>query len=151
MELKLIRYSCEKEDTLGLLFINGKFVAYTLEDEFRTQKVYGETRVPAGKYKITLREGGGFHQRYLKKFPGMHKGMLWIREVPNFEYILIHIGNKDDDTAGCILVGDTAQQNITEEGFIGSSTSAYKRIYPIIAEALEKEEEVTIEIVNDLI
>ena len=72
-------------------------------------------------------------------------GMLEILDVPNFTYVLIHCGNTDEDTAGCLLVGDTQNNNnVTEDGFIGSSTNAYKRIYKEIAKAVEKEEEVTI-------
>lgn len=79
----------------------------------------------------------------------MHKGMLWVREVPNFEYILIHTGNTDEHTAGCLLVGDTQKINFGEsDGFVGSSTAAYKRIYPPIAKALEDGEEVTITYVD---
>lgn len=142
MKLTLIRYSSQAEDTLGLLFIEEKFACYTLEDEYRTTKVYGETRIPAGSYSITLRREGGFHDRYASRFPDIHQGMLHLQDVPGFEHILIHCGNRGDDTAGCILVGDTAQQNITEEGFIGNSTAAYRRIYPQIAAA----DSITIEI-----
>jgi hypothetical protein len=70
--------------------------------------------------------------------------MLWLQDVPGFEHILIHPGNRDDDTKGCILVGDSASQNITEEGSIGSSRNAYRRIYPPIAAALEAGELVII-------
>jgi len=140
MELEVLRFSSQKDSTLGILSDitnDRKFMCFTLEDEYRTLKVKGETRIPAGRYEIKLRTEGGFHERYLEKF-GMafHKGMLWIQNVPNFEYVLIHIGNKEDDTAGCLLVGNTSQQNITEDGFIGGSTSAYKRIYPTIVEEL---------------
>jgi hypothetical protein len=62
--------------------------------------------------------------------------MLWVRDVPNFEYILIHIGNTDQNSSGCLLVGDSQTQNITKNGFIGASTDAYKRIYPKIADVL---------------
>ena len=29
-----------------------------------------------------------------------------------------HTGNTDEHTMGCLLFGDTAQQNVTKEGFI---------------------------------
>lgn len=142
MKLEVLRFNSQEDFTSGLLFdvTDGrKFLAYTLEDEYREEKVKGETRIPSGTYKITLRTTGGFHARYTKKYGSMHKGMLWVRDVPNFEYILIHTGNTDEHTAGCLLVGDTQK-----DGFTGASTSAYKRIYPPIAEALESGDEVTI-------
>ncbi len=142
MKLEVLRFNSQEDFTSGLLFdvTDGrKFLAYTLEDEYREEKVKGETRIPSGTYKITLRTTGGFHGRYTKKYGSMHKGMLWVRDVPNFEYILIHTGNTDEHTAGCLLVGDTQK-----DGFTGASTSAYKRIYPPIAEVLERGEEVTI-------
>jgi len=148
MKLEVLRFSSEKDSTNGLLFdvSDGRsFLCYTLEDEHRDKKVMAETRIPAGTYRITLRTTGGFHGRYLKKYGSMHKGMLWVRDVPNFEYILIHTGNTDEHTAGCLIVGDSQQTNFGEsDGFIGSSTQAYKRIYPPIAAALEAGEEVTI-------
>ena len=143
MELKVIRMYSADDFTIGSLYEEGedrKFLCFTLEDEARVEKVYGETRIPAGRYQVTLRTVGGFHNRYKKKFPNMHKGMLWVRNVPGFEYILIHIGNNDEHTAGCLLVGRTADMN----GMIGRSTLAYEDIYPGIAEALLNDEEVWI-------
>ena len=152
MKLEVLRFSSQKDSTNGILFdiTDGrKFLCYTLEDEHRDVKEYGETRVPAGTYNITLRKVGGFHGRYLKKYGEMHKGMLWVREVPNFEYILIHTGNTDEHTAGCLLLGDTQQTNFGESnGFVGSSVNAYKRVYPAIAEVLENGGDVTITYTN---
>ena len=150
MQLEVVRFSSEEDSTNGLLFdiTNGqrKFLSYTLEDEYREEKIMAETRVPAGTYNITLRTEGGFNQKYNERFgTDFNKGMLWVRNVPGFEYILIHIGNTDEDTAGCLLVGDTQNNNqITKDGFIGSSTSNYKRIYPPIAEVIENGGLVTI-------
>ena len=142
MELEVLRYNSESDYTDGLFFIDCDFRAYTLEDEFRTKKVYGETRIADGRYPVTLRTEGGFHNKYLKKYGSdFHKGMLWVRDVPEFEYILIHIGNDDDDTAGCLLVGSTADK---DRGFIGASGNAYKDIYPEIADAILRGEEVFI-------
>ena len=148
MKLEVLRFSSDSDSTLGVLFDTTnerKFLCFTLEDEFREIKISGETRIPAGTYNVTLRTEGGFNQRYNDKFgTDFNKGMLWVRDVPGFEYILIHIGNTDDNTEGCLLVGDTQTQNITKNGFIGSSTDAYTRIYPPIADVLVNGGQVTI-------
>ena len=153
MKLEVLRFSSQKDSTNGLLFDvsdGRKFLAYTLEDERREDKVMHETRIPAGTYKIKLRTVGGFHGRYVKKYGSMHKGMLHVQDVPGFEYILIHTGNTDEHTSGCLLVGDTQQQNITKSksGFIGASVDAYKRIYPPIAEAILRGDDVEISYVD---
>ena len=142
MKLEVLRFSSEDDSTSGLLFDitdnKRKFLAYTLEDEYREEKEMHETRIPAGTYNVTLRTEGGFHQRYVAKYGDMHKGMLWVRDVPGFEYILIHTGNTDEHTSGCLLLGDSQTNNqIKEDGFIGSSVQAYKRVYPQIAQVLE--------------
>lgn len=149
MKLTLQRINGAKESTIGVLYINGAFACFTIEDEYRTVKVKGETRIPSGTYKIILRTEGGKHENYKSKFPQTHKGMLWIQDIPNFQYVLIHIGNTDIDSEGCILVGDSVAQNITERGMIAGSTNAYQRIYTIVASAIEKGEMVTIEIYDE--
>ena len=155
MELQVLRFSSQEDSTNGILFdvTGGKrtFLCYTLEDEHRKieEKVMGETRIPSGTYKITLRTAGGFHGRYEKKYGAMHKGMLWVRDVPNFEYILIHTGNTDEHTAGCLLLGDSQQANFgSSNGMVGSSVNAYKRVYPAIAKALEEGKSVSITYTN---
>ena len=153
MELEVLRFSSQKDSTNGVLFDvtegKRKFLCYTLEDEYREEKVMGETRIPSGTYNITLRTTGGFHGRYVKKYGEMHKGMLWVRDVPGFEYILIHTGNTDEHTAGCLLLGDSQQANFgSSNGMVGSSVNAYKRVYPPIAKALEEGESVSITYVD---
>jgi hypothetical protein len=144
MKIRVLTYRSGKEDSLGLIFIDGVFMGYTLEDEERTVKVFGETRIPRGTYEVKLRTEGGHNARYLEKFGAeFHKGMLHVINVPNFKWILIHIGNTDDDTAGCLLVGDQPNK-FGQKGFISGSTSAYKRIYPIVAKAIESGERVWI-------
>lgn len=153
MELEVWRFSSQEDSTNGVLFdVTGgkrRFLCYTLEDEHREEKVAGETRISAGTYRITLRTVGGFHGRYEKKYGEMHKGMLWVRDVPNFEYILIHTGNTDEHTAGCLLLGDSQQANFgSSNGMVGSSVNAYKRVYPPIAKALEEGKSVSITYVD---
>lgn len=149
MKLEVVRFSSEMDSTNGALFDitdgNRRFLCYTLEDEHRDEKVAGETRIPAGEYNITLRRIGGFHEKYASRFRTIHRGMLWVRDVPDFEYILIHCGNTDEHSSGCLLLGDTQENNqVKKDGFVGHSTRAYFRVYPYIAAALERKEEVTI-------
>ncbi len=70
MKLEVLRTSSQVDCTHGLLFevneLGKHFLCYTLEDEQRVLKVKGETRIPAGTYKIELRREGGFHARYDK-------------------------------------------------------------------------------------
>ncbi len=149
MEIDIVRYNSQDDFTDGLFIINGNFKVHVLEDEFRTKKVYGKTRIPNGRLKLELRTEGGFHNRYLKKFGSeFHKGMLWIKDVPGFEYVLIHIGNDNDDTAGCLLVG--MSNNADDAGRIGGSTIAYKKIYPEIRDAILSGEEVYINIYDSV-
>jgi hypothetical protein len=143
MKYEVLRISSGKDSTSGLLFEvdNNKrtFLAYTLEDEQRDVKVWGETRIPAGTYKLKLRTEGGFHNRYLNKYGNtFHKGMIHVKDVPGFEYILWHTGNTDEHTAGCLILGNTQTNNrIAKDGFIGSSVDAYKFVYPRVAAAIE--------------
>tara|TARA_R110002074_G_scaffold160473_1_gene317982 strand:- start:10982 stop:11452 length:471 start_codon:yes stop_codon:yes gene_type:complete len=134
MRLEVIRFSSQESSTRGLLFdvTNGrKFLCYTLEDEYREEKVMHKTRIPPGTYKLRLRTSGGFHGRYKDRFAAIHKGMIEIMDVPNFTHILVHCGNTDEDTSGCLLLGSSQRS-----GFVGRSTAAYKNVYPLIAEAI---------------
>lgn len=150
--LKLLRLAGSKESTIGILYIDGQPECFILEDEYRKEKLKGETRIPAGTYEITLRTEGGTHAKYKnhsdQEIKMMHIGMLWLRNVPNFEYILIHIGNTDDDTEGCLLPGQNCTINSYAEGAVQQSTAAYKFLYPKISKRLKAGEKVFIEIVD---
>jgi hypothetical protein len=142
MKILVNRFYDNGKATLSAVYINGKFQCFGLEDEYRpvNKKVYGETRIPEGVYDVVFRKEGTHHEHYSKKFGSNHHGMLHIINVPNFEYILIHIGNTERDTAGCLLVGSVA----SSDGTISYSTAAYQSFYKVVAQALLKNEKVTI-------
>ena len=150
MKLDVIRTQFGKDATNGLLFIDNVFECYTLEDEVRDVKVHSETAIPLGTYKIKFRNIGGFDTKYTARYGStFHKGMLELQDVPNFKYILIHTGNTDQHTAGCLLVGETQQDlDKGKDGFVGGSGDAYKKMYPKVRDALLNQEEVTINYKN---
>ena len=148
VEFLLQRIQSEEDFTTGVLYkldpelpkVARDFMCFTLEDEHRDVKVAGETRIPAGRYEIKFyKYGKKFHEPYKAKYGDWHQGMLHLQDVPGFTYILIHCGNTDKDTDGCILVGDTANSNM---GTIASSRQAYNRIYPVFRDALLEDKQV---------
>jgi hypothetical protein len=133
-EYILQRLSDNRESTVGALFkvtVGNPFLqGYTLEDEYRDIKVKGDTRIPAGRYEIIIQEAETkLTLKYRAKYPAWFKKHLMLKSVPNFVGIYIHIGNKGDDTDGCILVGDLVNNNKIGNGEVSSSTACFMRLY----------------------
>ena len=62
--------------------------------------------IPDGQYKVRLRTARESATRdYLH---------LLIQDVPNRDYILVHIGNKSSDSRGCVLVGIGTEQDFVK-------------------------------------
>lgn len=113
MELKIIRTKSNKEYTEGKLYINGVYFCDTLEDKDRgllqtmtidtikTIKVYKETCIPYGKYRVVL----SMSKRFGKVMPEL-------LNVKGFTGIRMHSGNTIYDTEGCILVGIKSSNGI---------------------------------------
>ena len=146
MNFILQRFSDNRDCTLGLLFKkitdgNGDrlyFSGYSMEDEYRSVKVMNETRIPAGFYELGLQLSDTPKSiQYRARYPWF-KNHIEILKVPNFKGVYIHIGNKDEDSSGCILLGDTANNNNVSTGEITTSTVAFKRFYDEVHAALEK-------------
>lgn len=154
MILEVLRISSQADSTSGILFDitdnKRKFLCYTVEDEYRAVKVKHETRIPAGVYQLTLRSEGGFHSRYTAKYGAdWHKGMIYVNNVPGFEYILWHTGNTDESTSGCLILGDSQTSNLVQaDGFVGSSVNSYKKVYPIVRDAILSGEKVLVKYVD---
>lgn len=146
MRITVNRFVSDNNSTVSLILVDGVFVCFGLEDEYREKKVAGETRIPAGVYKIGLRTVGGFDARYSTRFADIHEGMLHILDVPGFEWILIHVGNTEEHTAGCLLVGSTADPTPGKMS-IGRSADAYRKFYPLVIDAA-KAGDLTIEFID---
>jgi len=147
MKLDLYRISSDDDSTLGVMFIDSVFACFFLEDQFREEpKVMHETRIPAGTYELTLVESPRYRDRYQKRFPEMHKGMILLKDVPGFTGILIHTGNDDDDTSGCLLPEMVGHDGTPKK--VWKSTDAYKAIYPPIAKTISAGETAAISIVD---
>ena len=118
--------------TLSTIDVDGVNFGYILENPITAEKIEGNSKIPSGNYKVTARDFGGFHERYSKRFKYTesleHKGMLWIRDVQNFKYILIHIGNFTRDTDGCPLIGSNFEYS-EDEAMVTNSKSAYIKFY----------------------
>ena len=146
MKLQVVRTQFGTDATNGILLVDGLFECYTLEDQYQAVKVMHETCIPEGTYDIKFRTVGGFHSKYSERYGNAHYGMLHLQDVPNFTYILIHAGNTDEHTSGCLIVGETQQDlDISDDGFIGHSGKAYLKLYNKVAKELLLGKEVSIE------
>jgi len=144
MLIHVMRMITGPEATIGNIYLDGKPYGFTLEDERRWKKVRNETRIPDGLYKVDLRSvssptNAAYEARYGTYF---HRGMIWLRHVPGFTYIYIHTGNTDDHTAGCILVGETAEFEFNGNFRILESRNCYRQLYPKVANTIMRGEDV---------
>ena len=90
MKLTLRRFYDTKLHTVGILQL-GVHVFTTVEDAFHSPKIIKKTRIPAGTYDIDLRTVSPLATRYVERFGWKHKGMIWLRQVPEFDFVYIHI------------------------------------------------------------
>ena len=105
------------------------------------KKVYAATAIPYGTYDITLKvQSPKYKDRAQYKFCDGYLPRLL--NVPEFDGILIHIGNTAEDSAGCILVGENK-----EVGKVLNSTATFRRVYDMLKTASDRGEPIQIEIV----
>lgn len=142
MKLRLERLWPKKDYTVGRLYVDDRLFCNTLEGRIvdknkngvfdgDEKKVYGESAIPYGTYKIIYNWS-----------PKFGRNLPRLLNVPHFEGILIHPGNTAADSAGCILVGKN-----TEVGRLTNSRYISDELNKLIDEAQQKGEPITIEIV----
>lgn len=153
MELRLNRRYKGPKYTIGNLYIDDIYFCDTLEDVDRgitsstsleyisRKKVYGQTAIPTGTYKVNLNVvSPKFKDRsWAKPYGGKVPRLM---NVPGFEGVLIHPGNTDSDTSGCILVGKN-----TVVGKVTESTITFNGLMKKLLEAKAKGESIQINIV----
>ena len=134
-ELVIRRFAAKAEYTIGQLYVNGKPFCNTLEntdrgldqamplEEILKRKVYGKTAIPTGTYRVTMRRKSPKFSKidYYKDFCGGY--MPRLLQVPGFEGVLIHRGNAEKATQGCLLVGDN-----TSKGGLSDSKGKWEQL-----------------------
>lgn len=141
MKLELKRIFRGPKYTIGKLYVDNQYICDTLEDTDRglkqtdslssiqKKKVYGQTAIPTGTYGITLNViSPKFKDRSWAKF--CNGKLPRLLNVPGYDGVLIHVGNKPEDTLGCILVGYNKIK-----GQLINSTEAFKKLYSILGKS----------------
>mgnify|MGYP006967163888 CR=1 FL=1 len=109
-------FNCNKY-CIGKLYVDNDYLCDTLEDtdrglddymsldELKSKKVKGKTAIPAGRYRINLcKVSPNFGNKSFYRVVCSGK-LPYIENVPGYEGVLIHCGNTEEDSSGCILVG----------------------------------------------
>lgn len=144
MKLVLKRINNQDNYCEGKLYIDGIYQCDVIEDtdrdlnnemsiaEIQSKKVYGETAIPKGTYQITLDVvSPKFKDRSWATFcEGKLPRLL---DVPGFEGVLIHVGNKAADSLGCLLVGQKSS-----DGIVSNSTQTFKDLYYKLKQATDQ-------------
>ncbi len=143
MELLVQRKYFKDKYTIGRFYADNMFLCATLEDPIRDLKdlnhdgdfdeagegkIYGDTAIPCGKYKVILNHS-----------PKLKRTLPLLLDVPGFEGIRIHGGATNRNTEGCILVGDNKVK-----GALVNYAYWETFIVNIIEEALQRKEEIFI-------
>lgn len=100
MEILVDRIYKGETYTIGKLYINGVYFCDTIEDKVRLlnsyeDKVYAQTAIPIGRYKVIL----SYSPHFKCTLPEL-------QSVEFFKNIRIHNGTDENDSAGCIIVGE---------------------------------------------
>lgn len=153
MELVVNRKYKKQSYTIGELYVDGKFFSNTLEDadrglddsmsiaKIRELKKPSITAIPKGTYEITL---DVISPKYCTNnfYKQVCNGKVpRLLNVKGFEGILIHAGNTDKDSAGCLLVG----MNL-EKGKVLKSQETFRKLYEVLNEAKLRGEDIQITI-----
>jgi hypothetical protein len=110
-------------------------------DEINDIKKPGITAIPTGTYKIVLNV---FSNKFGNKtfYKETCNGKLpRLINVKGFDGVLIHSGNTQLDTEGCLLVGENKLK-----GQVINSQATFKKLYPILKIADNRGEAITIKI-----
>ena len=153
MELILKRIAKKKDYTIGKLYIDGVYYSNTLEDtdrglssdmteeEIKKIKVYSQTAIPTGTYKIDMNTVSPKFSKY-SFYKNVCQGKLpRLLNVPGFDGILIHVGEGKDGhllTSGCILVGDNT--------IVGGLTNSKQKFIELYNKLLQDKNNITITI-----
>lgn len=98
------------------------YKCYTIENPVIGKTPNKDLAIPYGTYTLDFRHS----PKYSPKF-GHDMAWLYNKHVPKDRCILIHQGNYEKDTLGCILIGKTKAQDM-----IGNSMVACKEFYAIL-------------------
>ena len=153
MKLLVDRKWPKKTYTIGNLFVDGKYFSNTLEDADRglkqtdplstikAKKIYGETAIPTGKYRITMDVVSPKYSASKWYYDLCEGRMPRLLNVPGYEGVLIHPGNTPLDTLGCILIGKNSIK-----GQLTASRDTFKKLYKLMDAANKRHEIIEIEI-----
>lgn len=122
-DFELIRKYPKKDYIIGQLFYKGEKVCDTLERPY--QRVHGA--IPQGTYEITIQVQSPRYSVVKRHMDLCEAKMPRLLHVPGRSGILIHTGNRVEDTQGCILVGENKAK-----GAVLNSFETFKKLYSIL-------------------
>lgn len=137
IQLQLLRTERTADGTFGLLTLPG-YTLHTCEDDWKDNQP-SESCIPAGTYRLhrTIYQRHGYETFEVTGVPGRSR-------------ILVHPGNTEEDTQGCVLVGlrrgllavhdeDDPAHPVVRKRAVVASAEAFRRFMGTLAAVDEAE------------
>ncbi|EAJ2863301.1 hypothetical protein DA811_05360 [Campylobacter coli] len=123
------------------------FECFSLEEDKEGLESGKDLRIPEGNYNLKRHTPSRFENtlRSITKKDDDTMINVYNDDVPSSRAILIHWGNTDKDTQGCILLGLTKDNNNES---VGQSRQACKEFYDLMHG--KNLEDIKLEITNEL-
>lgn len=143
MDIQVNRIARRDGYTIGRMSLNEIYFCDTLEDTDRglnstmsvdkilAKKIKAQTAIPTGKYDVILT----FSPRFKRVLP-------LLLNVPGYQYIRVHNGNRPDSTEGCLLVGENKAK-----GQVLNSRATLEKLMSVLLDCEKRKEKISITIV----
>lgn len=131
-------YNCHKY-CIGHIYVDGQYICDSIEDtdrmldqtmsinEILKKKIKSQTAIPTGTYNVLMNVVSpkfSLKQYYMDICKGK---VPRLDNVPGWSGVLIHVGNTEKNSAGCIIVG----KNLVK-GQVLQSKQCFENLYHLM-------------------
>lgn len=140
--------------TPGQMLVNAKHFGWVLEDVVRDNnhdgdlddegegKVYGETAIPFGEYKLIISYSNRFKKDMIQVINKPGGQIKFGENLIDQCGVRIHGGNTVENTLGCPLLGANRKTDPASYGDVYNCKDINEKLIKLVKEAISRKEEI---------